>query len=183
MKSAIAAQIEQESRWNPRAELHTSREWGVGYSQVTIAYNSKGQERFNNFKYIKSLNKDLKGWTWDNRFDAGYQIKALVIYNRHIYTGIKFTTKDDYEKAAFSFAAYNGGVGGVLQDRRLCANTEGCNPQVWFSNVEKTSLKNKTKVKGYGKSFFEINREYVRNVLIHRRMKYIKYLEGSQCSE
>ena len=42
----------------------------------------------------------------------------------------------------------------------------------WFGHVEHTSLKAKTAVPGYGKSFFEINREYVRNVMVTRTVRY-----------
>jgi len=77
-------------------------------------------------------------------------------------------------RLAFALAAYNGGLGGTYSDIKLCRHTEGCDPGLWFGNVEHTSLKAKTKVVGYGQTFFDINRGYVRNVLIERRPKYAR---------
>jgi len=54
----------------------------------------------------------------------------------------------------------------------VCSNTQGCNPRLWFGHIEHTSLKQKTAQAGYGKSFFEINREYAVNVVFKRRAKY-----------
>jgi hypothetical protein len=75
-----------------------------------------------------------------------------------------------------AFSAFIGGLGGVLWDRRLCSSVPGCDPNQWFGHVEHHSTKAKAAVAGYGKSFFEINREYVRNVMIVRRPKYAVYL-------
>jgi membrane-bound lytic murein transglycosylase MltF len=50
--------------------------------------------------------------------------------------------------------------------------TKGCDPEKWFGNVEKTSLKAKTAVKGYGQSFYQINRGYVRSIWFDRRQRY-----------
>ena len=74
-----------------------------------------------------------------------------------------------------SFSAYNGGLGGVLQDRRLCAKVAGCDPDRWFGHVEHYSLKARTKSAGYGKSFFDINRGYVRAVMDERRQRYTAF--------
>ena len=66
-----------------------------------------------------------------------------------------------------------------MSDRRVCQATAGCDPGRWFGHVEKTSLKARAAIKGYGKSFFDINREYVVNVLQVRRSKYIAAMEGA----
>lgn len=170
-KALFAGQIEQETCitlkhkkcWSPTAELKTSREYGFGLGQITVT------ERFNNFEDTKKLDKNLAGWKWENRFDPTYQIRALVVYDKHIYGKLPEPIED---KSAFMLASYNGGLGGILKDRKLCEGTKGCNPNFWFNNVENTSFKSKTKPKGYGKSFFEINREYVYNIIFLRSAKY-----------
>jgi hypothetical protein len=175
--SVIPGLIEQETCvtlcstkcWSPFAKLQTSREYGFGLGQLTIT------KRFNAFEEVKTLHKDLRKWKWEERFDAEYQILAIVAMLRRNYESFPSAEKD-LDRFAFALAAYNGGIGGILSDRRICSNTRSCNPDLWFNNVEKTSLKQKTVVSGYGKSFFEINREYPRNILKIRRFKYEPYI-------
>lgn len=169
----LAAQVEQETCislkhskcWNPRAELKTSREYGFGLGQLTIT------SRFDNFKAAKGWDETLAGWKWDNRFDAEMQLRALVAYDRNLYRSVRFG-RSEIDRLSFMFSAYNGGLGGLLKDRRLCASTPGCNPDRWKGHVELNSFRARTAVKGYGKSFFEINREYVHNIMVVRSPKY-----------
>lgn len=67
-----------------------------------------------------------------------------------------------------------------MKDRTLCIYTKGCDPTKWWDNVERTSNKSKVPVKGYGMSFFDINREYVRRTirLKPRRAKYVPYMDS-----
>ncbi len=177
--SAIPGQIEQETCpslaskkcWNPQAELKTSREYGFGLGQITIT------NRFNTFNEVKQLNKEqLSKWKYEDRYNAQLQIIALVSMDLRAYNVFR-NAIDDYERYAFMFAAYNGGIGGIQSDQNICRKTKGCNPNIWFGNVEYTSLKKKTVTSGYGKSFFEINREYPLNILTDRRFKYKPYID------
>lgn len=174
----IAGQIEQETCasvkkcWNPKTELKTSREYGFGLGQLTIAYNVKGQETMNNFKYAKTLHSSLANWKWEDRFNPAYQIRTMIYMDKIAYNQMSFA-KNETERQAFMFSAYNGGAGGVMKDRALCKATAGCDPNVWFGNVAKYSFKAKVAVKGYGKSFFEINREYVNYIMNVRWIKYV----------
>lgn len=176
MRSAIAAQIEQETgaKWNPKVEFKTYREYGFGFGQTTIAYRKDGSVRFNNFIEAKKMSKGLEGWTWEDRYNPVYQLRAIVIINYRYKSMLKLNLPE-VEQLPFVFSAYNKGVGGVLSSRRACMKTPGCNPNKWFGNVENTGTGMKTKLPGYGKSFAEINKEYVRNVLIVRRKKYVPY--------
>jgi hypothetical protein len=175
-RSVFAAQVEQETCvslkskrcWSPTTELKTNREYGFGLGQLTVT------SKFNAFEDVKKLDKDLKAWKWEDRFDPAYQLKALVVYDKSLYTKLPDAIGD---KLSFMFAAYNGGLGGILQDRRLCASTDGCNPNSWWGNVEVTSFKSKIKPQGYGKSFFDINREYPKNIMVVRRPKYQDLLD------
>lgn len=177
IRSMEAGQIEQETCislthkkcWNPKAELKTSREYGFGLGQITIT------DKFNNFEEIKKMDKFLKDWKYEDRYDPYRQLRALVVYDHFIYSKV-IGSYSDYDRLAFTLAAYNGGLGGLIQDRQLCKTITGCESNKWFGNVENTSRKSKKKSSGYGKSFFEINREYVSNILLIRRQKYIPYL-------
>lgn len=178
LPSALAAQVEQETCislthskcWNPHAELKTSREYGFGLGQLTVT------SRFNAFEEVREMDRGLKAWKWEDRYDPRMQLRALVIKDRFNWRQFPDAASVE-DQLAFALAAYNGGVGGTRADKKLCSATPGCNPREWFDNVALTSLKAKTKVKGYGKSFFEINREYVYNILKIRRQKYVGIME------
>jgi membrane-bound lytic murein transglycosylase MltF len=86
---------------------------------------------------------------------------------------VVLNTATPLDRLAMTLASYNGGRGGLTNDRRMCAASPGCDPSRWFGNVERTSRKAKTAAKGYGKSFFETNREYPRNILLLRRVRYL----------
>ena len=184
--SIIGGQIEQESCislthkrcWNSNVELKTSREYGFGLGQITIAYDKNGKVRFNNFEEAKKqFPKALSAWKWEDRFNASYQMTTMVLMDKNLYNRSMSLTPNDKDRLAFMLSAYNGGFGGVLQDRKLCQATKGCDPSLWFGNVAAYSFKSKTKVKGYGESAYDINRGYVDQVMNKRRFKYIPYLE------
>lgn len=174
-RSVFAAQVETESCitlkhkkcWTPYAELKTDREYGFGLGQITIT------KSFDNYQAAKKLDSSLKDWAWENRYNAEYQLRTLVLTNRFNYAKFKWAS-DERERLAFMFAAYNGGVGGVLSDRSVCRAVHPCDESRWFGNVEHTSKKAKVAAKGYGLSFFQINRRYVAGMWT-RNQKYINY--------
>lgn len=179
--SVLGAQVEQEtcpslksrSCWNPRAELKTSREQGIGLGQITRAFSANGKTRFDALADIKKDHpQELAGFTWDKPYDARLQLRALVLKDKQGFDLVRGAASEA-DRLAFSFSAYNGGMGGLNSDRRACAGTPGCDPGKWFGNVERTSLKSKTAVAGYGQSFFQINRGYVVNVMQVRRGRYL----------
>lgn len=175
----LAGQVEQESCislrhsrcWNPRAELKTSREYGFGFGQITTAYKADGSVRFNKFEELRAAYPSLAGWAWNDRYKADFQLKALVELDRTLFNRLADVPLLP-DRWAMTLAAYNGGLGGVLQDRRLCSNTAGCDSTRWWGNAERTSLKTRRVNAGYGKSAFEINREYPHLILQVRRDKY-----------
>lgn len=167
----VAAQIEKESLWNPKAELCVpkgtcAREYGFGFGQLTIT------PRFNVFEEIKALHPDLRQWKYADRFDTTKQMTAIVVKDRLHFKQCLNIMLPGVDTYACGFSAYNGGYGGVTADRRLCANTSGCDPRKWFGNVERVSLKAKTAQAGYGQSFFEVNRGYVKALIFERPGKY-----------
>lgn len=169
--STLASLIEKESLWNPHAELcvpkpSCSREYGFGFGQLTIT------SRFNVFEEVKDLSPDLKDWKYADRFNADKQMASVVLKNRLHYRQCAKLMNPGIDTHACGYSSYNGGYGGVVADRRLCANTSGCNPRVWFGNVELQSMKAKEPLPGYGQSFYQINRGYVRALIIERPHKY-----------
>lgn len=173
LPSALGAQVEQETCvslkskgcWNPHTELKTDREYGFGLGQITVT------SRFNVFTEVKALDPSLRAWAWEDRYNPHLQLRALVLKDKQGYkliTGARTETN----QLAFAMAAYNGGMGGLNSDRRMCEATPGCDKGRWFGNVALTSLKQHTVTKGYGQSFFDINRGYVLSILINRRIRY-----------
>lgn len=173
--SALPAQVEQETCvsltspkcFSPHAELKTSREYGFGLGQLTVT------RTFNAFNGVKQQAPALLGnWQWADRYNPTRQVQALLVMDHAGYKSCQRLFLDGHESLACALSAYNGGMGGVQTDRRLCGNTQGCNPRMWFGNVELTSAKAKTAAAGYGQSFYQINRGYVRNVMFTRSQKY-----------
>lgn len=171
----IAAQPEQETCpslksprcWNPKTENINPKnngEYGWGLGQMT------NTNKFNLFQEATTKYSGLKGWKWENRFDPTYQLKAMAYQDRTNYNVFKNASDDN--KLAFAFSAYNGGLGGVLNDRKYCANVPGCDKEVWFGNVETHSLKARMNLKGYSISAYQINRDYVHNIWYVRPQKY-----------
>lgn len=185
LRSVLAAQIEQETClslahrycWSPTAELKTSREYGFGLGQHTRAFRADGSTRFDAHAEARAKYPDLSEWTWDKRYDARMQLRAVVLGNRDCFRQVVKLGPNEYNAMAMCDAAHNGGFAGMLNERRICSKVVGCDPNVWFQNVEQHSLKNRTKVAGYRLSWYEINREHVKNVMIVRRPKYQEWFQ------
>lgn len=182
--ATLAGQIEQETCpslthrmcWSTRAELRTAREHGVGLGQFTRAFRPDGSTRFDALAEIVQAHPlQLAGLSWESRYDPVLQIRALVLRNAQGWRLVQAAASPS-DRLAMVYAGHNGGAGGLASDRRACAATPGCDPGRWFGHVEHTSLKARTAVAGYGKSFFAINREYVRNVMLVRSAKYAAFL-------
>lgn len=164
--------------WSPHAELRTEREYGFGLGQKTVAYRADGGERFNAWRETRAREvAALAGWSWENRYDARLQLRAVVLDNRDCYRRLSRLVPDPDAVLAMCDAAYNGGEGGMLAERRQCAATPGCDPDQWFGHVEHTSTKSRVRWRGYGASAFEINRGHVRAVMIERRPRYTQALQ------
>jgi hypothetical protein len=169
-RALFAGQVEQETCpslkhskcWSPTAELRTDREQGHGLGQVTRTH------RFDALAEMRAqYPAQLQGWGWDSPTlnDPSYQLRALVLMDRRNYERITGAYPGD--RMVMALVSYNGGLGGLSSDRRVCAATKGCDPSRWWGHVEHTSLKAKTAAKGYGLSFFQITRNYP--VLIAKR--------------
>lgn len=178
--ATLGAQVEQEtcitlshrSCWSPKAELRTTREHGIGLGQLTRTFTSTGRPRFDSLQDLKrSFPQELEGFAWQTPYDPRLQLRALVLKDLQNFRLIQ-GVDSDLDRLAMTYAAYNGGLGGLVSDRITCRATPGCNQGVWFGHVEQTSLKARQSVAGYGKSFFQINREYVTNIMIVRKQRY-----------
>lgn len=168
--TVLAAQAEQESLWNPKAVLQTSREYGFGLYQITKTAT------FNNFNVVVQANPLLRTWTWSDRWDTTKQILGGLTLDRQAYAPCAQLMRAGVDVEACMLASFNGGLGGFKTDRRLCGNTTGCLPTQWFGQIELRSTKNMTAQPGYGESFGRTNHCYPYRVMVLRAPKY-----GSVC--
>lgn len=180
--SIFAAQVDVETCasprhrmcWSPTARLKTSREEGYGLGQITRAWDKQGRLRFDSLTELRAKHMEaLAGWSWGNVANALFQVRGLILMNRDNYAMLGFA-ETELDRYAFMDAGYNGGMGGVMSDRNICAKTPGCNPNRWFGHVENTSKKARTAADGYGKGFFYVNREHVDAVVPGRDTPEIK---------
>jgi len=186
MPELLPGQIEKETCitakhkkcWSRFAELKTSREYGFGLPQLTIAYNADGTERFNSFNDARNLSPELADWRFEDRFDGRKQLLTVVLRDKMEYARIT-GAETEQDRLTFFLVSYNGGAGGLMKDRRLCAAQPGkvCNPNKWFGNVELYSYKSKVAQPGYGRSFFEISRSYPKDILFNRAPKYKPFFQ------
>lgn len=175
MRSLVAAQAEKESRWNPQARLcvpkpNCTRELGIGLGQFTIT------PRFNVFLEVSAQHPKLRGWKPEQYTDPSKQLLAMVVKNKGHFRQCSPMFLAGEDTMACVASSYNGGFGGVLADRRLCANTKRCDPRRWFGHVSEYSMKAKQPLAGYGQSFYQINRGYARGVVREWRYKYVIFL-------
>jgi hypothetical protein len=184
----LGALVEQESCislkhsrcWNPGARLKTDREEGAGFGQITRAYRDDRSLRFDALDAARQLDPSLREWSWSNVYKRpDLQLRAIVAMSRDCDRRLRAMVADPQDRLQLCDAAYNGGWGGMQQERRACGQRAGCDPQRWFANTELVCLKSKVRWKGYGKSACEINREHVYMVAVVRRPKYVPLLEAT----
>lgn len=157
--------------WNPSSRLKTTREEGAGLGQITRAWNPNGKLRFDALQEMKDRHPALREWSWANVYNRpDLQLRAVVLKVRGDYQTLG-SVKDAHQRLAFADAAYNGGMGGVQNERRACQIKTGCDPQQWWGNVEATCLKSRQPLYGV-RSACDINREHVKSVLQIRSPKY-----------
>jgi hypothetical protein len=159
------------SCWSPTARLRTHREEGAGLGQITRAWRPDGSLRFDALTDLASRHLSMRGATWSNIYTRpDYQIRGVVLLARENWTALRLVD-DHWERLAMSNAAYNGGLGGVSADRRMCQVKAGCDPQRWWGHVELTCSKSKAPM--YGKrSACDINRDHGRHVIVKELPKY-----------
>jgi hypothetical protein len=161
--------------WSPTSQLKTQREEGAGLGQITRAYDKTGKLRFDALTEIKNKHQSLNEFTWENVYSRpDLQIRAVILKSKDNYNTLSMITNPN-ERLKFSDAAYNGGMGGVQNERRSCQMKTGCNPQVWKGNVALVCLKSKHPLYGT-RSACDINRYHVTDVTETRVTKYVPFM-------
>jgi membrane-bound lytic murein transglycosylase F len=153
----LCSQVYQESRFNPKA-----KSWaGAG-------------------GLIQLMPATAKEVGVSNSYDPKQNINGGVTYLNRMRKHFK-SVKDSVQKIKFTMAAFNCGLGHVLDAQRL-AKKHGKNPRVWDDNVEEYILKLKDKkyflddVVKYGFVRGEEPYNYVRDIFL-RYEHYQQFIE------
>lgn len=121
--SRIAAQIHTESRWKADARSPADAE---GLGQVMPDTGTW---------LSKSVCPEIGA---ADPWDPNWSMRAVVCYDHWLRERVAGATECD--RWAFTFSAYDGGLGWVIRDRNL-ASSNGLDPARWFNHVERTSAR------------------------------------------
>lgn len=158
--------------WKPSSELKTVREQGVGLGQTTRAYNADGSIRFDSLSDLRKANMaELKELSWSNiKQRPDLQIRSIILMTRGNYKQL-YPIEDKMERLAMTDVAYNAGLGRIKKNRLQCGLTKGCDPQIWFGNVEKHCTASKRPIYA-GRSACDIMTHHAEDVIHNRMSKY-----------
>lgn len=150
----FAAQMHQESGWNPAARSPVGAE---GLSQFMPSTAD----------WIAGLMPHLAA---REPYNPGWAIRALVSYDRWLWQRV--AVPDGCERMAMTLSAYNGGLGWVNRDRRL-ARMRGLDDARWFDSVETVNA-------GRSAANWRENRHYPQRILHTLAPHYLSW-GGSSC--
>lgn len=145
--ATFAAQIHQESRFNPNAKSP------VGAAGLTQFMPGTAQDMA---RLYPSLSPAAP-------YNPDWALRALVAYDLQLWRQIK--ADDDCQRGAMMLSAYNGGLGWVRRDQNL-ARAGGHSGQRWFGQVEWFNAGRKS-------SAFTENRNYPRQILMIHEPNYV----------
>lgn len=151
--AVFAAQIHQESGWNPQA---VSRVGANGMAQFMPAT----AKWWCDLHDLSALDCQPTNPVW--------AMRALVGYDRWLWERIK--AADERSRMAMSLSAYNGGLGWVYRDQKL-ASAKGADPLTWFDQVETFNA-------GRNSASFSENRSYPRRILLILQSRYLTFGRG-----
>jgi soluble lytic murein transglycosylase-like protein len=151
--ATFAAQIEQESAWNPEA---VSRVGAAGLAQFMPATGKWIVEVYPHLGDHQPLNP-----VW--------AMGAMVQYNRHLYNRVAGT--NHCERMAKTLSAYNGGLAWIPK-AEAAAEKAGLDPARWFDHVETVNP-------GRSAGNYLENKNYPRRILLKLEPKYSEWGKGS----
>lgn len=102
-------------------------------------------------------------------FDPHWAIPAAIRYDAWHYRRLE---GPPCHKEAKMESAYNGGLGWVYRDEKICAGQAGCNPDLWFGHVENWSARSA--------AAFKENRRYVVLILSEYESLYLSAGYGGE---
>lgn len=141
----VAAQIQQESGWNPKARSSVA----AGLAQFIPS----------TARWLPSV---CPGIGAPDPWDADWSVRAVSCYDAYLYARATGVTQCD--RWAMTLSAYNGGEGARDKERAAAARA-GVNSGVWFDAVEKFRAR--------GAAAYRENRGYVTRILTVLEPAYV----------
>lgn len=152
----FAAQLHQESGWNPRAVSPVGAQGLAQFMPATAMW-------------ISGIMPELKV---NQPFNPAWSIRALTRYDRWIWQRV--TAVDDCQRMAMTLSGYNGGLGWVQRDQKLAAQ-RGLDRQRWFGHVATVNA-------GRSAANWRENRHYPQRILQELALRYLTW-GGRSCAE
>lgn len=156
--ATFAAQIQQESGWNPNA---VSRVGAEGMTQFMPATAKWWCGRIK----LSSADCQPKNPVW--------AMRSLAQYNFWLYQQIQ--AKNHCHRMAYTLSGYNGGLGWVFRDQKKASGL-GLDPLIYFDHVERVNA-------GRSAANFKENRDYPRRILFKYEPIYSTWGQGSCTNE
>lgn len=150
--ATFAAQVHQESGWNPHA---ISRVGAKGLAQFMPATAD----------WIGGINPELAQRQPDN---PTWALRALTTYDRWLWDRI--AAESDCERMAMVLSAYNGGLGWLLKDKALTQASSGIRTR-WWGQVERHNG-------GRSAAAFAENRGYPKRIIKVIQPAYATWGQG-----
>jgi soluble lytic murein transglycosylase-like protein len=145
--ATIAAQIQQESSWNPDARSPVGALGMAQFMPATAVWISGA--------YSALAENDPLNPLW--------ALRAVAAYDRILYDAV--TARDECNRAAKMLSSYNGGLGWIKRDEAL-AKSRGLSPDLWWESVELVNS-------GRNAAAFRENRAYPLRILRYHERHYV----------
>lgn len=156
--ATFAAQIQQESGWNPQAVSRVGAQGMAQFMPSTAQWWCSKNK-------ISVIDCQPSNPTW--------AMRSLVQYDRWLYQQI--TAVNPCHRMAMALSAYNGGLGWVYRDQKH-ASSLGLDLRRYFSVVERVNA-------GRSTANFTENRDYPRRILFKYEPRYALWGQGSCTNE
>jgi soluble lytic murein transglycosylase-like protein len=147
--ASFAAQVHQESRWNPDATSPVGAQGLAQFMPSTTAWISG--------LYPSLADRAPRNPTW--------ALRALVTYDAQLFTQVR-QANDDCQRFAFALSAYNGGIGWVNRRQAKASKPGICFDHACVINP------------GVTPSAQAENEAYPRHILLKHQVLYSSWGEG-----
>lgn len=151
--ATLAAQIHQESRWNPHAVSPAGAQGMAQFMPGTAVW-------------MAQLRRDLAA---PDPFNPLWAIRGMVVYDAWLLARVQ--ARGPCDKWAMALCSYNGGLGWCRKDARL-ASSKGDDPLAWWNSVERHNS-------GRSAANFRESRGYPRLILRRWEPLYVRAGWGS----